>query len=724
MAATVAAAKPSILGKRKRSTSSLSLGVKRSIKQVLPSEPVATLRRLSSQAARQAFAAATGARSEEVTSRQARVARLADRFQGSCSKDDGEEDNCGLKLSETTARLLTEVAQCSAVVAASSVCRDGEKSCIQVGTQDAVRAQCQLDRKLEALRHERELSASLVKRLGSLCWHSAWAAARKSLLSRGNAPGVWKSEELQRRLNDIRAELAAEKGQDDLPVAKQQGWRGVNLGGWLLWEPGPCNQQPLVKATGHVPPDEWTLCADLRAKFGPAEAARLVAQHRAEYITKKDFEEIAALGMNSVRLPFGYWVVVGPRPGEPYIGPCLEALDNAFKWAEETGLQIVLSFHGTIGCQSNHQASGRSSDDWEPRMWDPHASLEVLRRVSARYGRRQSLGGITVVNEPSCHLPLDRLQRYYKNSYRAIRRSGVPDRVQVIFPVYQRWFRDFKGMFEAKQGYRNVVFDVHVYHLFSPQWFRMSLASHLRWAAAQGRWHDAKEISRCGERVIVSEWCMALPTWDWRNLVAWEWYHLTRAEKNEVLRSFGRRQLRTFASHSEGWFFWSWKDEDGVQWNMRETVARGYLTLKSPSSVPASSPQNLPPRPGSSGKSSGNSAYNAVSETSYSAEGSSTNTRSLTSEAPASKQTSAGRAHVSSPNKSVRADTCFSSKSTSTMTPQRPSRRRILLSPKSAADAMKSMTTPPKTTEKSSEICETPKVPLKKVVPQKRSWRK
>jgi len=168
MAATVAAAKPSILGKRKRSTSSLSLGVKRSIKQVLPSEPVATLRRLSSQAARQAFAAATGARSEEVTSRQARVARLADRFQGSCSKDDGEEDNCGLKLSETTARLLTEVAQCSAVVAASSVCRDGEKSCIQVGTQDAVRAQCQLDRKLEALRHERELSASLVKRLGSL----------------------------------------------------------------------------------------------------------------------------------------------------------------------------------------------------------------------------------------------------------------------------------------------------------------------------------------------------------------------------------------------------------------------------------------------------------------------------------------------------------------------------------------------------------------------------
>jgi len=724
MAATVAAAKPSILGKRKRSTSSLSLGVKRSIKQVLPSEPVATLRRLSSQAARQAFAAATGARSEEVTSRQARVARLADRFQGSCSKDDGEEDNCGLKLSETTARLLTEVAQCSAVVAASSVCRDGEKSCIQVGTQDAVRAQCQLDRKLEALRHERELSASLVKRLGSLCWHSAWAAARKSLLSRGNAPGVWKSEELQRRLNDIRAELAAEKGQDDLPVAKQQGWRGVNLGGWLLWEPGPCNQQPLVKATGHVPPDEWTLCEELRTKFGPAEAARLVAQHRAEYITKKDFEEIAALGLNSVRLPFGYWVVVGPRPGEPYIGPCLEVMDNAFKWAEETGLQIVLSFHGTIGCQSNHQASGRSSDDWEPRMWDPHASLEVLRRVSARYGRRQSLGGITVVNEPSCHLPLDRLQRYYKNSYRAIRRSGVPDRVQVIFPVYQRWFRDFKGMFEAKQGYRNVVFDVHVYHLFSPQWFRMSLASHLRWAAAQGRWHDAKEISRCGERVIVSEWCMALPTWDWRNLVAWEWYHLTRAEKNEVLRSFGRRQLRTFASHSEGWFFWSWKDEDGVQWNMRETMARGYLTLNSPSSKLACLPVDLPPRPGSSERASGDSLNNLIWEASHSAKKDSTNSRLITSEALGGKQNSAGKAHVSSPNKGLQADVCLSSKSTSTMTPQRPSRRRILLSPKSAADVLKSMTTPPKTAAKSSETCETPEVSLKKTVPQKRSGRK
>jgi len=600
-----------------RPCSSPKTSSKSPLQQALSPEDVSVLRRLSSQATRQVLAEIDGGKHpEEAEARLERVGSLMNKVfpfqQPLASSSSGSEvvltndgDNpdaaegsrgdCGLVgLSDKARHLIAEIARLSAMVAAASTTnarRQQANLSLYFENDDIIRVRSELDDCVEALRSERELSASLVKHLRSLCWNTSCDAARKiaeplplgktrSLSAAcGHSWSAWKDEEFERRLNDVRGEIAADvlqEGARRLP--EQPGWRGVNLGGWLLWEAGPADSAPVVKATGRLPMDEWTLSQDLRLKYGDEEAVAMMMQHRATYITKRDFEEIAALGMNSVRVPFSYWIISGPRTGEPFIGPSVEYLDNAFDWAEECGLKLILSFHGTVGCQSGHQASGRSDDDWDPKSWDPNASVEILRKVAARYKNRCSLGGITVVNEPSCHLPVERLMKYYRDAYRALRKDeGLPERVEIILSVYQRWFDDFRGIFTEKKGYRNVVFDVHIYHLFSDQWFKMSLAQHLRWADAQGKWHDAKEISRAGEKVIVSEWCLALPTWDFQNMVAWEWVALTRAERNAVLLSFGRRQLRTFASHAHGWFFWSWKDEDGYQWNLKQAMSRGLL---------------------------------------------------------------------------------------------------------------------------------------------------
>jgi glucan 1,3-beta-glucosidase len=394
--------------------------------------------------------------------------------------------------------------------------------------------------------------------------------------------GGWKKEEIQRRVDEVLAEVALDKGQesDGFTAPEQAGWRGVNLGGWLLWETGPCNRTAMVKKLKDVPMDEWTLSAELRKKVGNEEAERLIREHRSTHITKKDFEDIAAQGLNAVRIPFGYWLVTGPRAGEPFVGPDLGALDSAFTWAEETGLKLLLSYHGHPGFQSDHQASGRCSDEWEPEQWEPAVAVAVLMKVSLRYGKRPCLGGIGVVNEPSCHLPIDRLLQYYKDAYAVIRKAGVPDDVQVVMPVYQRGFEQFKGVFTEEAGYRNVVFDVHCYHLFADCWYRMSLAGHLRWAAGKGKSHDVIDIDKCNENVIVTEWCLKMPTWDWSMLSTWEWDVLTRAQRTSVLKSFAIRQLRTFASHSRGWFFWSWRDGNGPEWDFRESVNRGWLPLR------------------------------------------------------------------------------------------------------------------------------------------------
>lgn len=48
-----------------------------------------------------------------------------------------------------------------------------------------------------------------------------------------------------------------------------------------------------------------------------------------------DFVQIKALGLNSVRLPFGYWIVTAPMKNTPYQGPALHYIDKALDWADE-----------------------------------------------------------------------------------------------------------------------------------------------------------------------------------------------------------------------------------------------------------------------------------------------------------------------------------------------------------------------------------------------------
>lgn len=59
----------------------------------------------------------------------------------------------------------------------------------------------------------------------------------------------------------------------------------------------------------------------------------LFQNHWNTYITEEDFKFMSANGLNAVRIPVGWWIV-SDSPPKPYVGGSLQALDNAFTWAE------------------------------------------------------------------------------------------------------------------------------------------------------------------------------------------------------------------------------------------------------------------------------------------------------------------------------------------------------------------------------------------------------
>lgn len=440
----------------------------------------------------------------------------------------------------------------------------------------------------------------------SMCWQEALRALHKQLAQakRTLSPGMRRMHTLKARLADLRAELLAdicslpemlddgfytlrEEGTDG-PLAPQcnacsSRWRGVNLGGWLLWEPGPANMSPLVKSLDStaIPKDEWTLCEDLIAKYGRTQAEAIVHQHRATHVTREDFVDMKRLGVNSVRVPFPYWAIIGPREGDPFIGPCTEFLDAALDWGNEVGLSVVLCLHAAIGFQSSDPPCGRGNEHWDPSDFDVEATIEVLRQVAKRYGHHSALAAICILNEPGGDLPAKTLNRYFTEAYTALRDGqGLPESVQIMLPVFHHDFSDFAGRYTAHKGYSNVVFDIHCYQVFGDPyagWCKMSLAEHLRYASASSRLHQAKVIANHGERAVVSEFSLGLPMWDKKYLIRQEIAALTEAEQDLLHRSFAVRQLRVFAKYTEGWFFWSWKDDSGAAWAFSESVSRRWM---------------------------------------------------------------------------------------------------------------------------------------------------
>lgn len=337
-------------------------------------------------------------------------------------------------------------------------------------------------------------------------------------------------------------------------------WNGVNLGGWLLLEPGP--SYPLFerhKIKGKQVRCEWDLMKVLSQK----KQRDVITRHRETYITKEDFKHIRDLGLNAVRLPFGYWIAVGPSRGEPYHGPAIEYIDRAIEWADEFGLQILLDLHGCPGGESGDAPCGhrqRPIGTWHWRHWRCGETLRVLDFLACRYRNRKCITGITVCNEPSKDMPVRTLCRYYAKAVDRIRKAGM-EQITVVLPVFQRPLKEFFEVWNAMTGGKlsNICFDVHWYHCFD-QWNAMTLAQHLRAV-------EKHAVELLTFPAVVGEWSLAL------GLAA----QTAKRPKMETLGMFARAQLEAYKNASHGSFFWNWKDRAGVEWHYQQAQKKGFF---------------------------------------------------------------------------------------------------------------------------------------------------
>lgn len=355
--------------------------------------------------------------------------------------------------------------------------------------------------------------------------------------------------------------------------------RGVNLGNWLVLE--KWMHKGLFEGT--TAEDEDELCRQLPRD----ELVKRLTEHRDTYITKADFEYIKDHGMNTVRIPVPHFIF-GDDPVycDPYV-PCLEYLDKAFVWAEETGLKILIDVHTAPESQNGFDNGGISGVcKWAQSPERIQRSVDVVEKLAERYGRHDSLWGIQPLNEPiseqlwlhiqnryfphdkerakgSSFVSLEVLMDFYKRSYEAIRRHADESKAIVFHDGFRfdAWFG-----FMTEPEYKNVILDAHWYlgmDLGSGNdefdFMQVVLKDHVK------KLHMMEKV----HPVIIGEWSLCHDSQIVRES--------SELKESIFFRLIADAQLSTWEECS-GYFFWSYKLINGPDgWCLRDAFDKGWM---------------------------------------------------------------------------------------------------------------------------------------------------
>ncbi|KAI0765919.1 glycoside hydrolase [Trametes elegans] len=371
------------------------------------------------------------------------------------------------------------------------------------------------------------------------------------------------------------------------PFPDEQDWyryrkqRGVNLGSWFVLERWIA-ESPFHNA---IAPGQ----SDLDVARG-AHAREILEQHWDTWITADDWAWLAERGINTVRIPIGYYHICGADPSV-LAGTDFADLDSVFAgaWARVTaalatahryGIGVLFDLHAAPGKQNADAHSGTSAEPtfFKNARYMAH-TIQILTALAAHltaFVRSHdpplpNLVGIELLNEPQPGGASESLKRWYRDAFRALRR------IDADLPLYvgDAWQTDEYAAFVAGAGTPFVVLDHHLYRCFTGEDISTPAAEHARCLRDGGHWaaqmlaRAAGQLDGAGGGLVVGEWSAALNPGSLHGA----------GDEGAAKRGFVDAQLALYERHCAGWFFWTYKKEarGDSGWSFRDAVEAGVF---------------------------------------------------------------------------------------------------------------------------------------------------
>nr|XP_036578203.1 endo-beta-1,6-glucanase [Colletotrichum truncatum]KAF6785404.1 endo-beta-1,6-glucanase [Colletotrichum truncatum] len=352
--------------------------------------------------------------------------------------------------------------------------------------------------------------------------------------------------------------------------------RGVNLGSLFVFEPW----------IAHV---EWNNmgCGGQESEFdcvmniGQEKADAAFQKHWSTWITTSDLDEMMGYGINTIRIPVGYWLdeSLVDKNSEHFPRGAIQYLIRLCGWASDRGFYIILDLHGAPGAQvARNSFTGQFAPS--PGFYNDYQYgravkfLQFLRHLVHDHNELRNVGMIELVNEPlNWNSAVQSLRStFYKNAYnqQAIRQveqeiGTRPNDQLHIQMMSSLWGSGNPVEFLDSKYF--TAFDDHRYLKWADQnqvpWTH---ASYISTSCKDNRNGDASGPT------IVGEWSISPPD-AIENTDGWN-----RDTQKEFYKKWFAAQVYSYERSTAGWVFWTWKSQLGdYRWSYRDAVIAGVI---------------------------------------------------------------------------------------------------------------------------------------------------
>lgn len=216
--------------------------------------------------------------------------------------------------------------------------------------------------------------------------------------------------------------------------------RGTNIGGWLVLEDWMCG---ITDTSGSS--DRFSL-STLENRFGTDQARTLVEAWAENWLTTSDFDELAAIGFNVIRLPFSFRTV--QNADGSWRDDAFTRMDWAISQAKARGIYTIVDFHMWSGQEADYSAISENTDEGQSQR---DAAGEIWKKVATHYLGESSICAFDVINEPTGSYG-DYLQQDLYNAVRSV------DANRII--IHESISTD-----PSTYGWTNVIYSLHEYDM-------------------------------------------------------------------------------------------------------------------------------------------------------------------------------------------------------------------------------------------------------------------
>jgi hypothetical protein len=234
--------------------------------------------------------------------------------------------------------------------------------------------------------------------------------------------------------------------------------RGYSLGSWMNLEHFMIG----LPGTNSMIHDAFT------EVYGEDRAKSFFETFLDQFIKEEDIIFLKNMGINSIRIPFGYHYFVDDRNPDGFLEWGFQLLDRVINLCGKHKIYTILDLHSTPGSQNTDWTSDNITGQalfWRYRCFQDQV-VALWREMAFHYRDNPWVAGYDVLNEPGSGYGLTKgnLNSFYARVTAAIRET---DKSHIIFLEGEDYGKNFDLFDEPEDP--QVAYTVHFYPFVSEE---------------------------------------------------------------------------------------------------------------------------------------------------------------------------------------------------------------------------------------------------------------